>query len=207
MAAKGRVVKAWPVWKERVLTLAVAVCVSAGLSQASASELNGAAREALNGSAQPTLEVWKAKREMWLKYGDRVMRSFRISLGTNPVATKLHRGDGRTPVGSYYVCEKRPSKRFRRFLGISYPNVDDAERAFAAQLISADQWADILFANLRKRVPPWRTALGGWVGIHGHGGRRTMGIDWTEGCIAVSDRDIDYLYGVIPVGTPVIIHD
>jgi murein L,D-transpeptidase YafK len=157
--------------------------------------------------AVPALEVWKAKREMWLQQDGHTMRKFRVKLGGEPTAAKLHQGDGRTPVGHYYVSEKRPNSPFRHFLGISYPNVDDAERGFAAKLITADQWADILFANLRGEPPPWRTPLGGRVGIHGHGGRHARDSDWTEGCIAVSDDDIDYLFPIVPLGTPVNIHD
>ncbi|HUI27350.1 MAG TPA: L,D-transpeptidase [Candidatus Kryptonia bacterium] len=157
--------------------------------------------------AMPVLEIWKGKREMWLKQNGRVVRKFRISLGAEPGATKIQRGDGRTPVGTYYVSDKRANSPFHRFLGISYPNIDDAERGFAEHLISADQWADILFANLRHQPPPAHTALGGRVGIHGLGGRRAEGIDWTAGCIAVSDADIDYLFRVVPVGAPVRIHD
>jgi murein L,D-transpeptidase YafK len=165
--------------------------------------------QASPGAADPRmeLEVWKGKREMWLKFGNRVTRKFPVVLGRQPVATKLRQGDLRTPVGKYYVCEKRSRSRFRRFLGISYPNVDDAERGFSDHLITADQWADILFANLRRQVPPWRTPLGGRIGIHGHGGRQMIGADWTEGCIAVGDDEIEYLYRVVPVGTPVTIHD
>jgi len=160
-----------------------------------------------DGGPLPVIEIWKAKRQLWLERDGQVIRKFRISLGTEPQAPKLRQGDGRTPVGTYYVSEKRPKSPFRRFLGISYPNVDDAERGFAAHLISADQWADILFANLRREPPPWRTPLGGRVGIHGFGGRPAAGIDWTEGCVAVPDDAIDYLYAVVPVGTPVRIHD
>jgi murein L,D-transpeptidase YafK len=154
-----------------------------------------------------TIHVWKARHEMWLQDGDRIMRKFQVALGKNPASSKLQRGDGRTPEGKYYVCEKREHSRFHRFLGISYPNVLDAEQAFAERLITADQWADILFANLTQTVPPWETAMGGRVGIHGYGGRPLLPIDWTEGCIAVSDPDIDYLYGHVQLGTPVIISD
>ncbi|HVN85080.1 MAG TPA: L,D-transpeptidase [Candidatus Binatia bacterium] len=155
----------------------------------------------------PTLEVWKARREMWLKQNGHVVRKFRISLGSEPGASKSHQGDGRTPVGTYYVSDKRANSPFHRFLGISYPNIDDAERGFSEHLISADQWADILYANLQHLPPPSHTPLGGRVGIHGFGGRKAAGIDWTAGCIAVSDEDIDYLFRMVPVGAPVRIHD
>jgi murein L,D-transpeptidase YafK len=155
----------------------------------------------------PIIHVWKARHEMWLQEGEHIVRTFEVSLGTNPIAAKLLRGDNRTPEGRYYICEKRPQSRFRHFLGISYPNIDDAERAFTAQLISADEWAAIFFANLRQTTPPWQTAMGGHVGIHGYGGHAPVPADWTEGCIAVSDADIDYLYDRVPLGTRVIISD
>jgi len=154
-----------------------------------------------------SIHVWKARHQLSLQQGDQVLRTFHIALGKDPKAGKLVRGDGRTPQGRYYICEKRPQSRFHRFLGISYPNVEDAERAYADRLISADEWADIFFANLRQTTPPWSTAMGGRVGIHGHGGRPLIPVDWTEGCIAVSDADIDYLYDQVPLGTPVIIAD
>lgn len=154
-----------------------------------------------------TLRVWKGRHEMWLEDGGRILKKFEVALGKKPTATKLLRGDGRTPEGRYYICEKRPQSRFRHFLGISYPNVDDAERGYAERLISADEWADIFFANVQQSVPPWSTALGGRVGIHGYGGRPLLPIDWTEGCIAVSDTDIDYLYDRVPLGTRVTISE
>ncbi len=154
---------------------------------------------------QLVIHVWKARHELWLEEGDRVLRKFPVALGENPAGTKHFRGDRLTPEGRYYVCEKHAHSRFHRFLGISYPNVDDAERAYDRHLISADEWADIFFANLAQTTPPWATPLGGRVGIHGYGSRPFIAVDWTDGCIAVSNDAIDYLYDTVPVGTPVII--
>ena len=156
---------------------------------------------------QLTIYVHKRSHEMRLQDGEQVLRRFDVQLGTNPNGTKLVRGDNRTPEGRYYVCAKRPQSKFRRFLGISYPNVDDADRALAQQLIDANLWADIFFAHVRNQTPPWSTVMGGWVGIHGYGGRKPVPFDWTKGCIAVSDADIDYLYDRVPLGTPVVISD
>ena len=153
------------------------------------------------------IHVHKARHQMVLQEGDHVLRTLTVALGKDHTAGKLYRGDGRTPEGRYYICEKRANSRFRRFLGISYPNIDDAEKAYTDRLISADEWADIFFANLQQTVPPASTALGGRVGIHGYGGREEIPVDWTEGCIAVTDADIDYLYDVVPLGTPVVIGD
>jgi murein L,D-transpeptidase YafK len=152
------------------------------------------------------IEIWKAERRLQLRFGNQVDREFKVMLGRAPRFAKEERGDYRTPVGRYYIGTKHVS-RFHRFLGISYPNIDDAERGYQRGMISADQWADIFFANLSGDMPPPRTRLGGMVGIHGFGNRDYLPIDWTEGCIAVSNDEIEYLYEITPVGTPVIINE
>ncbi len=162
-----------------------------------------------NGSGkswQPRLEVWKAQRRMHLRNGDEVVREFTVVLGHAPRYPKEERGDLRTPVGRYEITEKHVS-RFHRFLGLSYPNLDDAERGYQRGLIDASRWADLFFADWRGEAPTSRTRLGGGVGIHGFGARPYAPIDWTEGCIAVSNDEIEYLYDVVPVGTTVLIHE
>lgn len=191
-------------WRSMVVTGSVWMHL-AGLTAPSASAWSQ--EPVHNGTSELLIQVRKSDRELVLQERDRVLRRFPIVLGKQPTGGKVHRGDMRTPVGRYYISEKRPSSRFRRFLEISYPNIDDAERALGYKLIDADQWADIFFANLQHTAPPQNTLLGGRVGIHGHGGRVEVPIDWTQGCIAVSDQDIDYLYEVVPVGTTVEIWD
>lgn len=155
---------------------------------------------------RPVIEIWKSQRRLEFRYGDHVDRTFRISLGRAPHFAKEERGDYRTPVGRYYISDKRVS-RFHRFMHVSYPNVEDAERGYQRGLIDAGQWADIFFANMSGEMPTQRTRLGGLVGIHGFGSREYLPIDWTEGCIAVSNEEIEYLYDLTPVGTPVIINE
>jgi len=158
--------------------------------------------------AQPLIEIWKGKRKMVLYDGKHVVRRFKISLGLGSEGgAKRFRGDNRTPEGRYYVSDKNPGSRFHRFLGLSYPNVEDAERGYASNLIDPEEWADIFIANLKHEPPTYRTSLGGRVGIHGHGGRPEIGVDWTEGCVAVSDEEIEYLFEVIDIGTPVVIRE
>lgn len=157
-------------------------------------------------SSVPIIEIWKGERRMELRRGDAVVRQFQVVLGVAPKYAKESRGDYRTPVGTYYIADKHPS-RFDRFLTLSYPNADDAERGYARGLIDAGEWADIFFANLNGDTPPPATALGGRVGIHGFGDRPFLPVDWTEGCIAVRNEDIEYLYDVVPVGTRVVINE
>ena len=158
-------------------------------------------------TSSPLIEIWKADRKLELRQGEAVLRQFRVVLGGQPRFGKERQGDERTPVGRYYIAEKNPDSKFHRFLGISYPNIDDAERGYQRKWIDAHEWADIFFANLRGDEPPWRTPLGGKVGIHGFGSRPFLPIDWTAGCIAVSDEDIEFIYDHVPIGTAVIINE
>jgi len=144
---------------------------------------------------------------MELFRGDKLVRSFSIVLGSDPRESKRTQGDGRTPVGEYVIQEKHPSARFHLFLGLNYPNIDDAERGYNEGLIDPNQWVDIFFANSRRQLPPSNTRLGGQIGIHGFGERPLIPVDWTKGCVAVSNEEIEYLYSNVPLGTPVIIRD
>lgn len=153
------------------------------------------------------LQIWKGRREMELLHGDELIRRFSIVLGSDPRESKRLQGDGRTPVGEYVIREKHRSTRFHLFLGLNYPNIDDAERGYGEGLIDPNQWVDIFFANARGQTPPPNTRLGGQVGIHGFGERPLIPIDWTKGCIAVSNDEIEYLYDRLPIGTRVVIHE
>lgn len=185
---------------------AIVVCAAAGsaVGQEIASISNP---PAATEPASPVIEIWKAERKLELRQGNTVVGEFRVALGREPRFEKEYQGDSRTPVGHYYIADKNADSRFHRFLGISYPNADDAERGYQHKLIDASQWADIFFANLRGDAPPYHTSLGGRVGIHGYGGRPFVQVDWTEGCIAVSDEDIEFIYDHVPVGTAVIINE
>jgi murein L,D-transpeptidase YafK len=188
-------------------SVAMAGDVITAPSDGVAGEVIAPAPDGSDGYAGPLIEIWKAQRTLQLRRGDSLIGQFRVALGQQPRYGKETQGDGRTPVGRYYISDKNAGSRFHRFLGISYPNVDDAERGYRRRLIDANEWADIFFANLRGDAPPSRTVLGGRVGIHGYGGRPYLPIDWTEGCIAVSDDDIEFIYDRVSVGTPVIINE
>ncbi len=149
----------------------------------------------------PRLEVFKAKRELRLYEGDRLVKTYRIGLGHNPVPPKEKEGDGATPEGSYFICTKNPRSKYTLSLGVSYPGPLDAERGFKAGLITEAERKEIVAAHKEKRTPPWKTKLGGEIFIHGKGSKS----DWTLGCVALDDDDVRDLYDWIPVGTPVTI--
>ncbi len=151
---------------------------------------------------KPRIEVYKAKRELHLFDGTRLIKTYPIALGSNPVPPKKIEGDRATPEGTYTICHKNPKSQFHLSLAISYPGPQDAERGFKDGLISDLERKAILSAYANKQTPPWKTKLGGEVFLHGRGSKP----DWTWGCIALDDQDIQELYRLIPVGTPIVIH-
>jgi murein L,D-transpeptidase YafK len=195
----------------RWFAVAGALLVLCAPARGAAGEMLASVSSGSNGSdgyvGYPVIEIWKEQRKLQLRQGDALLGEFRVMLGQQPRDGKQVQGDGRTPVGRYYISDKNPDSRFHRFLGISYPNEFDADRGYRKGLIGVDQWADIFLANLRGDAPPSYTVLGGRIGIHGSGGRPDVPIDWTEGCIAVSDEEIEYIFQRVPVGTPVIINE
>ena len=132
--------------------------------------------------------VDKSRRVMTLWTGKKPFKTYRIGLGGNPVGHKEQEGDSRTPEGRYIIDGKNPNSSFHLSLRISYPNKKD--RAAAA----------------KRGVSP-----GGWIMIHGTPGTLTtlqsVGVmrDWTAGCIAVTIPEIEEIYRVVRIGTPILI--
>lgn len=151
--------------------------------------------------ADPRIEVFKARRELLLYDGKRLIKTYRVALGTNPVPAKEREGDRATPEGAYFICDKNPRSKYHLSLGISYPGPHDARRGLAAGLISRAEHQAILDAHAGRTRPPWNTRLGGEVFVHGSGARS----DWTLGCVALENEDIEELYHLIPVRTPITI--
>jgi murein L,D-transpeptidase YafK len=147
------------------------------------------------------IEIHKSDRRLLVVRDSEILHEYRIGLGFSPTGHKEREGDGRTPEGDYVVCVRNPESRYHLSLGLSYPNADDAARGLAAGVISQEQHGAILSALAEGGRPPWDTHLGGEIYIHGNGSGR----DWTLGCIALDNADMDELYALIPVGTPVSI--
>jgi murein L,D-transpeptidase YafK len=143
--------------------------------------------------------VHKGERRLELRQDGEVVKTYRIGLGHSPTGTKLRQGDGRTPEGVFYVCVKNPKSRFHLSLGLSYPAPADAARGLKEKLITRAQHDAIVAAHEKRTTPPWNTALGGEIFIHGCG----SGSDWTLGCIALDDTDMTELFARIATGTVV----
>ena len=150
---------------------------------------------------QPRVVVHKAARTLELFDGERLVKTYPIALGGNPDEAKRKEGDGCTPEGAFYVCTKNERSRHHLFLGLSYPSAEDAERALRTGLISRAEHDAIVAAIDTRTRPPWNTKLGGEVGLHGGG----TGSDWTLGCIALADKDIEELFLLLSLGDEVMV--
>lgn len=132
--------------------------------------------------------VQKADRVMSMWKQGRIIKTYPIlAYGADPYGTKNREGDEKTPEGTYFINEKHPSNHFQKFLNISYPNDEDRARA-------------------RQRGVP----AGGNVGIHGDRGGvsgffQRLDKNWTDGCIAMRNADIEEIYAKVEVGTPIMI--
>lgn len=149
----------------------------------------------------PKIIVKKGERILELWDGDSLCGRYPIGLGWAPSGHKQFEGDGRTPEGTYYVCIRNPEGKFYLSLGISYPNKEDAKAALNAGIINQITYNQIADAIDNKAQPPWNTALGGEIMIHGMGSDS----DWTLGCIAVNNDVMDVLWKHCPNKTAVII--
>ena len=130
--------------------------------------------------------IEKSKRTMTLWHGSEILKTYKVALGGQPVGAKDRQGDHKTPEGLYSVDRKNPASIFHRALHLSYPSTADRQRA-AKMGVSAG--GDVEIHGLGDKF--------GWVGsahrLH----------DWTDGCIAVTNEEIDEIWPLVEIGTPV----
>jgi murein L,D-transpeptidase YafK len=132
--------------------------------------------------------------------GDAAVASWPVVLGRNP-ADKQREGDLATPEGEFYICYRNPASRYHRFLGLSYPHRAAADRGLQSGLITAAEHAAITAALAQGKCPPWKTALGGEVGLHGP----CPNVTWTHGCVAMTVPQIEQLWNLLALGDRVTI--
>jgi hypothetical protein len=145
--------------------------------------------QALQNHRGPVVVVIKELHRLDLYRNGRLVRSLPVDLGANTIDPKRHEGDRVTPEGRYRIARKKGpgATIYGLALLIDYPNSEDRQRYQEARR--------------RGEVPPG-AGVGGLIEVHGRGGR---GYDWTDGCVAPSDEDMQWLYHQVETGTPVII--
>jgi len=130
--------------------------------------------------------VNKARHEMLLLKNGKILKTYQVALGKHPVGPKIQEGDMRTPEGIYRIDGRYAKSQFHMALHISYPNASDRERA---QALGIKAGSDILIHGL----PNGQGSVG-----KGH-----LQSDWTWGCIAVTDEEIEEIWKMVPTGTVV----
>ena len=143
-------------------------------------------------------------------YSDKILiKSFKAAFGKNTGSFKTSATDNITPIGEYKICATDSVSKFHKFLHLDYPNEHDAAEALKQKYINKDEFSAIMLAVQKNECPPPETKLGAIIGIHGIGKYNVIfknlpfSFNWTNGSIAVSNENIDELYSVVKIGTPV----
>lgn len=158
-----------------------------GIAATSALVLGGCASskfQRYDGPDVTGIVVQKSARRMFLLNHGTILTSYDVDLGRVPEGHKQFYGDGKTPEGLYRIDRRNPNSAFHLSVGISYPNT-----------------ADRAFAQAQGKSP------GGDIFIHGYPnkGSRPKRPDWTEGCIAVTNKEIEEIYAMVKTGTVISI--
>ncbi|MBZ5623236.1 MAG: L,D-transpeptidase family protein [Acidobacteriia bacterium] len=124
-----------------------------------------------------------------LLHGESILRTYRIALGRNPVGRKTEQGDGKTPEGRYSIDRRNPQSSCHLSLHISYPN--DSDRGQVRER-GVEPGGDVMIHGLRNG--------------EGHIGRAHLETDWTQGCVAVTDDEMEEIWGLVEDGTPIEIN-
>lgn len=155
------------------------------------------ARPSTNGVS---IHISKKESTLTLKQYGTVIGTWPAKLGRqSDTGDKVQQGDEITPSGNFYVCTMNDKSQYYLALGLSYPAPEDAERGLASGLITQEQYQAIIDAGKAKEKPPWDTALGGAIEIHGAQGGQTAG------CIAMENSVMDILWSYCNLGVPVTI--
>ena len=147
----------------------------------------------------PNILIKKKERKLQIFDGEKLIKTYSISLGFAPEGDKEIEGDGKTPEGDFYIFGKNPESAFFLSLGVSYPNIEDAERGLKKGLITQEEYDEIVKAINEKTMPSQKTKLGGEIYIHGGGCQA----DWTAGCMALNNEEMQEVFEAIEVGTNV----
>lgn len=160
---------------------------------------------------QLALVIQKSRHVLTLYKGMTPVKSYWAAFGKGYASgDKRRKGDKRTPEGKFYICSLNHSERFYKFIGLSYPGLRHANEGLARGIISRVEYNEIARAIAERRQPPWDTALGGAIGIHGRLTDAAVKYtprpeNWTDGCIALNNQDVDEIFSVVSLGTPVYI--
>jgi murein L,D-transpeptidase YafK len=130
--------------------------------------------------------VMKGERRMQIMSGDAVVRTYSIALGGSPVGHKEKEGDERTPEGRYVLDWRNDKSGYHRSIHVSYPNEADTERARNA----GEDPGGMIMIHGQRNYLGWFSPVTQW-------------FDWTNGCIAVTNAEMDEIWAIVENGTPI----
>ena len=164
-------------------------------------------------AAPYSIEISKSDRILVVKQNKKIVKKYNIAHGRGGKGTKIRSGDNKTPTGTYRAIDFKTNSKFHFFIQLNYPNPLDAWRGYRNEVISAAEFKQIIQAYKRKTLPPQSTGLGGYIGIHGIGlmtaekSQIHEAHNWTEGCIALRNEEVNELKKYIALGTKVVIRE
>ncbi len=130
--------------------------------------------------------VVKSAHTMTLYAANRPLKTYKVALGRGAGDAKQHKRDHETPEGHYLIDSRNPNSRFHLALHVSYPNADDRARA---KSLGQPTGGAIMIHGVESKFR--------WLGGLQHD------VDWTDGCIAVTDKEMDEIWKAVPIGTPI----
>jgi len=140
------------------------------------------------GTKADLVVVHKAARRLELYRGKELLKAYQVSLGRHSIGTKTQQGDGRTPEGDYRLDYRNPTSSFHKALHISYPEPADIA---SARSRNVDPGGLVMVHGMRNGF--------GWIG------RLHRVIDWTDGCVAVTNNEMDEIWTAVPDGTKIVL--
>jgi murein L,D-transpeptidase YafK len=170
----------------KMITLLLVALAGTGMLNASSPTQAAQAKSAESNQNIDRIVVVKSARTMTLESNGRVLKTYKVALGGAPIGAKERDGDHKTPEGEYIVDAKNAHSQFYMALHVSYPNATDRARA---RKLGANPGGDVEIHGLGKKY--------GWIGA------RHRLTDWTDGCIAVTNEEIEEIFKAVPVGTRV----
>ncbi len=141
-------------------------------------------KKLLSNAKVDSIVVLKSKRKLLVYSNGQLLKTYTVSLGGQPIGKKEYEGDMKTPEGSYIIYDKTPNSGYHKNLGVSYPSPDDIENA---KLLGKPAGGQIKIHGLRNG--------------QGFIGKFHRWTDWTHGCIAMTNKEIDELYNAVDIGT------
>lgn len=153
------------------------------------------------------ISIDTSKLRLEVKRGNKTLVVMKnIAIGQNGAGIKKSRGDDITPIGSYTIGWINNNSRFHKFFGFTYPSAQNAKTALLNGSLTDNEYNKITKAHRRKQIPPQNTTLGGHIGIHGLGAANEeihKLFNWTHGCIALTNKQINQLAQWVGKGTVV----